>query len=189
MVLTPPKGQRTRPTADRIKENLFNIISPYVQGARFLDLFCGSGAIGIEALSRGADKSVFVDISPEAVRATKANLERTRLLARGEVLRMCCLGAVSLLTRDGREFDIVYLDPPYGQGLLEQALSALGKSSILSPKSIIIAEGDKDEKPPAEPLMLQDVREYGSTKLMIYTSKSPLTKSSTDTNAQFMETI
>ena len=166
-ILTAPKGQNTRPTADRIKENLFNIISPDIRDARFLDLFCGSGAIGIEALSRGAGEAVFVDISKEAVTVTQANLTRARLT--GQVVQMCTLAAISRLEHEGSSFDIIFLDPPYGMGLLCRTLDALGKSGILSPEGIIIAECHIDEpEPQAGPFIMQDVREYGSTRLIFY---------------------
>ena len=165
--LVAPRGQNTRPTADRVKENLFNIIAAHVPGARFLDLFCGSGAMGIEALSRGAKETVFVDISRDAINALNANLVRTRLS--GRVMPMCALAAVSALEREGRGFDLIFLDPPYGQGLLGQVLEALGKSNILQPDGIVIAECDKDEPiPDVGPLVLQDTREYGGTRLLFY---------------------
>ena len=166
-VLAAPTGQSTRPTADRIKENLFNIISPCIPGARFLDLFCGSGAIGIEALSRGTSEAVFVDASSEAVTVTKANLARARLT--GRVIHMCGIAAISQLEHEGSSFDIIFLDPPYGMGLLGQTLDALGRSRILSPEGILIAECHVDEpEPPAEPFILQDIREYGSTRMLFY---------------------
>ena len=163
--LIAPKGQNTRPTADRIKENLFNIISPYIQGARFLDLYCGSGAIGIEALSRGAREAVFVDVSKDAANVTLANLARTRLT--GRVMHMCSLAAISLLEREGKGFDIIFLDPPYGRNLMGPTLEALDKSNLLLPEGVLIAEIHVDEpKPQPETLILQDEREYGATRLI-----------------------
>ena len=164
-VLLAPEGHNTRPTADRVKENLFNIISPYVPGARFLDLYCGSGAIGIEALSRGAGEAVFVDASKDAIRVTNANLSRARLT--GLALTMCAIAAITRLEHEGFSFDIVFLDPPYGMGLISRTLDALGKSPLITPKSLVIAECPANEHPKmAEPLILQDVRDYGSTRLM-----------------------
>ena len=165
MALLAPKGQHTRPTADRIKENLFNIIGPYVTGAKFLDLFCGSGAIGIEALSRGAGEAVFVDASKSAVGITQSNLAKVRLP--GTVLHMNAVDAIIKLEQEGRVFDIIFLDPPYGLDLLNQALDALSRSNIISPETLIIAENAKGEQV-ATSLELQDIRAYGSTQLMFY---------------------
>ena len=165
--LAAPKGQNTRPTSDRIKENLFNIIAPYMPGAKFLDLFCGSGAIGIEALSRGADGAVFVDISKEAVNITQANLARAKLT--GAVTQNCTLAAIAQLKREGRRFDIIFLDPPYGMWLLEPVINNLDDGSLLAPEGLIIAECHVDEpRPQPKTLILQDEREYGNTRLMFY---------------------
>ena len=166
-VLLAPHGLNTRPTADRIKENLFNIISPYVPGARFLDLFCGSGAIGIEALSRGACEAVFVDTSKEAMNVTQANIVRTRLT--GLTMHMCTLAATSQLEGEGRAFDIIFLDPPYGSDMLGQTLKALDNSPLLCQDGILIAECSVNEEvPELAHLILQDTREYGNTRLMFY---------------------
>ena len=164
-VLSAPKGQSTRPTADRIKENLFNILAPDVPGARFLDLFCGSGAIGIEALSRGADMAVFVDSNREAVAVTGDNLARVRLGDKARVMHMCALKAISQLQAEGYVFDIVYLDPPYGARVLEQALTAL--CGILADGAIVVTETAKDENI-SSPLPLLFEREYGNTRLQFY---------------------
>ncbi|MCL2378274.1 MAG: 16S rRNA (guanine(966)-N(2))-methyltransferase RsmD [Defluviitaleaceae bacterium] len=166
--LAAPKGQDTRPTADRVKENLFNILAPNVAGSRFLDLFCGSGAIGIEALSRGAREAVFADSSRDAVSALTANLTRAKLT--GRILPMCALGAIPLLSSEGKGFDIIFLDPPYGQGLLGQALTMLAKSPLIPPTGIVIAECQANEAPPECGLALQDIRKYGGTQLMFYSS-------------------
>jgi len=164
--LAAPKGQDTRPTADRVKENLFNILAPYIAGSKFLDLFCGSGAIGIEALSRGAKEAVFADSSRDAIQALTANLTRAKLT--GRILPMCAMAAVSMLGNEGQEFDIIFLDPPYGKGLLAPALDALANSTIVSPTGIIVAECHTDEKAPESVLALQDIRVYGSTQLLFY---------------------
>ena len=167
MPLIAPKGQHTRPTSDRVKENLFNIIASDIRDARFLDLFSGSGAIGIEALSRGAREVVFADTSKDAINAIKSNLDRAKLTAR--VLSMCVLAAIPFLEQEGMVFDIIFLDPPYGASLLDQALCKLGNGVLLPADGIVIAECHIDEpKPEAGPLVLQDTREYGNTRLMFY---------------------
>jgi len=169
MVLSAPKGQNTRPTADRVKENLFNILVPYLPDSRFLDLFCGSGAIGIEALSRGAAESVFVDASAEAIKVTKANIARVKFESQARVLCTCAEKAISLLEREGRGFDIIYLDPPYGDDILVKVMGNMENSSILSANGILIIEC-ADKEPPMKLGFLEpyDIREYGNTRLEFY---------------------
>ena len=170
MSLLTPKGLGTRPTADRIKENMFNIIAPNVRYARFLDLYCGSGAIGIEALSRGAAEAVFVDASKAAAHITQINLARTGYTEGTKVLRMCAFEAISQLKREGREFDIIFLDPPYGEGLLSRTIDALGNSGLLSAKGILIAECAIAEPQNSTNFFeLYDMRTYGNTRLKFYT--------------------
>ena len=168
-VLTAPEGQQTRPTADRVKENLFNIISPYVRDAVFLDLFCGSGAIGIEALSRGAGGVVFVDNSEVALNATKVNLTRTKLTSRAKVLNASALAAVAYLEKNNFSFDIIFMDPPYGQAILNQTLDAICNSTLLRPNGILIIECSTDTLALEAPLLaLKDMREYGGSRLVFF---------------------
>ena len=168
-LLSAPKGQNTRPTADRVKENAFNIIATQLHGAIVLDLFCGSGAIGIEALSRGAAHAVFVDTSVDAVNVTEENLQHVRFTDRAQVLNMCALKAIDRLKKKGMKFDIIYLDPPYGVGLLDEAMQALALSDLLAPDGMIIAEYDKDEPPPSHTSFhMLDQRKYGNTRVSFY---------------------
>ncbi|MCL1787626.1 MAG: 16S rRNA (guanine(966)-N(2))-methyltransferase RsmD [Defluviitaleaceae bacterium] len=171
--LVAPKGLDTRPTADMAKESLFNIIAADISGTRFLDLYCGSGAIGLEALSRGAKEAVFVDSGKPAVAATTQNLEKTRLTQRGQVLDMPVAKAISMLDSSGQVFDIIFLDPPYDTGLLPQTLTQLAATNLLHPASIIIAETDAkiyEANPFATPsaLELTDTRLYGRTCFLFY---------------------
>ena len=109
-------GLDTRPTTDRIKETLFNMINPLLYDCSFLDLFAGSGAIGIEALSRGAARAVFVEKNPEAVRVIRGNLVTTRLEAKAEVYPMDVFRALGRLEGEG-PFDVIFMDPPYRKDL------------------------------------------------------------------------
>lgn len=136
-------GLDTRPTIDKIKETLFNILAPYVPGAMFLDLFCGSGGIGIEALSRGALKCAFVDNSSKAVRCLKDNLAFTKLYDDAIILQKNALAAINELALRKMKFDIVYIDPPYFEELEEETLSALASSGLIDNESIIIIEATK----------------------------------------------
>lgn len=132
-------GLDTRPTTDRIKETLFNMIDPWLAGCSFLDLFAGSGGIGIEALSRGAKRAVFVEKNPKAVQCIKDNLIHTRLLERSEVLALDVLSALNRL--EGREpFDYIFMDPPYDQLLERQVLEYLADSSLLAEDAVVIVE-------------------------------------------------
>ena len=140
--LVTPAGRNTRPTTDRIKETLFNMLSPYIQGCRFLDLFSGSGAIGIEALSRGAASAVFVDSGWEAVRCIEANLAKTHLQENARVMKAEVSSAVRQLGRDGRKFDVIFMDPPYGHQLEKKAMQAIAESGCAQDDVLIIIEAD-----------------------------------------------
>lgn len=136
------EGMDTRPTTDRIKETLFNMISPYLSDCDFLDLFSGSGAIGIEALSRGARRAVFVEKNPKAVSCIRENLKFTRLEEGAQILAKDVLSAISEL--DGRGgFDYIFLDPPYLQNLERDVLRKLKGTDLVDEKSVIIIEAAK----------------------------------------------
>ncbi len=134
------EGLETRPTTDRIKETLFNMLAGDLYGCVFLDLFSGSGAIGIEALSRGAEKAVFVEKSSEAVKCIQYNLERTRLKLQAEVVRQDCLSAIRTLSQRYPHFDIVFMDPPYRQDLEFKVLGLLADISSVDQDTQIIIE-------------------------------------------------
>ena len=133
-------GDSTRPTSNRIKETLFNILQPVIQGSRFLDLFAGSGAIGIEALSRGAREAVFVENSRAACACIQDNLMRTHLKDRAIVMTTDVMAAVGRLSAAGKPFDIIFLDPPYDAGYEEAVLQKLAASPLVSEDTLIIAE-------------------------------------------------
>ena len=138
--LVAPEGKDTRPTTDRIKETLFNIIQTEVPGAEFLDLFSGSGGIGIEALSRGAKSAVFVEIAKEALNCIDINLKKTKLKDYAVVLPMEVSYGITKLGRMGRNFDIIYMDPPYRKGLESKVLDVLADSNIIKEGTLIIVE-------------------------------------------------
>lgn len=135
-------GVETRPTTDRIKETLFNILQPEIPACRFLDLFSGSGGIGIEALSRGAEFAVFVDKNPKACTCIKDNLTFTKLIKDSKVFCMDALQAVRALEGEP-VFDCIFMDPPYGMELEKQVLAGLMKSSVADKNTLIIVEADK----------------------------------------------
>ncbi len=133
------EGLDTRPTTDRIKETLFNMISEYIADSSFLDLFSGSGAIGIEALSRGAEHAVFVEQSKAATACIRNNLKATKLENHAEVLEMHVLSALKML-ENRRTFDYIFMDPPYDKFLEKSVLEYLSSSDLLSEDGIIIVE-------------------------------------------------
>lgn len=144
--LVTPKGMETRPTTDRIKETLFNILQNDLYGCSFLDLFAGSGAIGIEALSRGADGAVFVDNSKEATSCIKENLAKTHLAGKGTVLSQDCVSAIKMLDAKNMRFDIIFMDPPYQLGVEKEILEALTESSIADVDTQVIIEAALDRE-------------------------------------------
>ena len=136
-------GPETRPTTDRIKETLFNMLQMDVPGCRFLDLYAGSGAIGIEALSRGASKVVFVDKSKACTDVIKANLKFTRLEEDAEVITGGVLETIAALGNRNERFDIIFMDPPYDHELEKQVLLALQGRSFVDEDTVIIVEASK----------------------------------------------
>jgi 16S rRNA (guanine966-N2)-methyltransferase len=165
--LQAPPGEATRPTSDRVREALFSVLGERVHGARVLDLFAGSGALGIEALSRGAAEATFVDSAPAAIRAIRANLQAVgadALVRRADARRF--LGSASSAAR---QYDLVFLDPPYGlAGRLGRELTA-ALPAVLAPGAAVVAESDR--RAPLElGLPLEDERRYGDTLIRIHAS-------------------
>lgn len=156
-----------RPTTDRIKETLFNILQFDLAGINFLDLFAGSGAIGIEALSRGAKFATFVDNNDKAIKVIKENLEHTGLLERANVIRGDAALALENLSRNKVTYDIVFMDPPYDKGLYVPVMERLSKSNLINENSkIIIETGIKDRVEEVEKFgyEIYRVKEYKGKK-------------------------
>ena len=167
VALKTPDGMTTRPTTDRVKEALFSIIQFEIPGARVLDLFGGTGQLGIEALSRGAASAVFVDAGEPACRLIRENLKRTRLEPCARVIRSDYL---EYLSRCRERFDIIFLDPPYAEVFLENALKRITEIDILQSGGIIVAERPLGKELPWE---FQDYTrsrdyKYGKTLLTVY---------------------
>jgi len=140
--LKTPDGLKTRPTADRVKEAMFSVIQFDIPGASVLDLFGGTGQLGIEALSRGAGKAVFVDAGEDACRLIKENLKRSKLENKGTVLKS---DYMDYLSRCKDRFDIIFLDPPYAEVFLENSLNKLSQIDILQTGGIIVTERSIDK--------------------------------------------
>lgn len=143
--LKTAQGSHTRPTTDRIKETLFNMLQPNLYEAEFLDLFAGSGGIGIEAISRGAENAVFIENDKEAVECIKENLNKTKLETQAEVLFMDVLTGIRKLAGK-KVFSIVFIDPPYKEGFEEPVLMELAKNKIIDCDTLIIIEAALDTK-------------------------------------------
>jgi 16S rRNA (guanine966-N2)-methyltransferase len=151
-----------RPSADRLREALFARIDP--EDAAVLDLYAGSGALGIEALSRGAASAVFVEQAPHCAAVVRDNLAALELGARSEVVVADALRALGRLERQGRRFDLVLLDPPYASDEAARSLAALARSELLPEGAMVVVESSRRRPPPAvEGLELVDVRRYGDT--------------------------
>lgn len=165
--LKTPEGMQTRPTADRVKEALFSIIQFELPGAKVLDLFGGTGQLGIEALSRGAASAVFVDASENACKLIRENLRRTKLEGQGRVVRS---DYMEFLKRNREHYNIILLDPPYAEVFLENALKCIAEIDILETDGIIITERPLDKELPWEYEGYQRSRDYkyGKTLLTVY---------------------
>lgn len=145
-LLKTPEGLETRPTTDRTKETLFNILNAYLADCNFLDLFSGSGAIGIEALSRGASFAVFSDTSKAAIDCIQANLTATHLKEKASVLQKDALSVIRAMEVSNKVFDVIFMDPPYDNELEKKVLEALEQSSIINQDTLIVVEASLKTK-------------------------------------------
>jgi 16S rRNA (guanine966-N2)-methyltransferase len=163
--LKAPPGDATRPTSDRVREALFSILGRRTHDARVLDLFAGSGALGLEALSRGADSVTFVDDAAPAVKAIHANLQA--LGATAKVRRAEALRFLAASSRSGAQYDLLFLDPPYREA--ERLAPPLSEAlpAVLAPGAVVVAESDR-RAPLTLTLPLTDERRYGDTLIRIY---------------------
>lgn len=167
VTLKTPDGMQTRPTTDRVKEALFSIIQFDIPNACVLDLFGGTGQLGIEALSRGAKRAVFVDEREDACRLIKENLRRTRMEQDGQVVRSDYL---AYLSRCREKFDLIFLDPPYAEVFLENSLKQITEIDILQSGGIIVAERPLGKDLPWEFSGFTRSKDYkyGKTLLTLY---------------------
>jgi 16S rRNA (guanine966-N2)-methyltransferase len=159
----PPKGE-TRPTGDRVREAAFNLIGP-LDGSRVLDLYAGSGALGLEALSRGAESAVFVESDRDACRTIERNLEKLRL--QGTVLCVDVLRALVAEAAAGRQYDLVLVDPPYRMFSTAQTPLAAYLPTVLAEDGLLVVETDARTEPEL-PLVKRTSRRYGSARLTLF---------------------
>ena len=160
-----PTGLATRPTSDRAREAAFNLIGP-VDGASVLDLFAGSGAMGLEALSRDAASAVFVEADPAACRAIERNLDKLRL--RGTVICADALRALATEAGARRRYDLVLLDPPYGSLPEMQTALATYLPAVLAPDGLVVVETEARLEPELPPLRLRTSRRYGAPRITLF---------------------
>ncbi|KIL35251.1 DNA methyltransferase [Cohnella kolymensis] len=168
-------GSNTRPTTDKVKESMFSIIGPYFDEERVLDLFAGTGALGIEALSRGAGSAVFIDANSQSVEVVRRNLESTKLSGKAEVYRNDSRRALKALERKGVPFHIVFLDPPYVMKDCDELLKEMASRGLLADGALVVVEHHPDVKYEDRFAGFERTRyaEYGETALSIYTYQMP----------------
>ena len=170
IILKTPKGMNTRPTIDRTKEALFSIILPYIKDAIILDLFSGTGSLGLEALSRGAKYAYLNDYSRECNKIIKENISKCKIDDNYQVLQMNFINAIKHIKNMSNKIDIVFLDPPYKKGLITTSIENLHDSDIINKDGLIICEYDKNEEIEEKILsfVLVDKRKYGIANIAIY---------------------
>jgi 16S rRNA (guanine966-N2)-methyltransferase len=159
------KGSETRPTTDRLKETLFNIINLEIKNSNFLDLFSGSGAIGIEALSRGAKECHFVELSKECCKIINANLINTNLINKATVINCDCQ---TYIKSTNKKFDIIFIDAPYSLGVIPKLLQYIVSLKLLNDNGFIIVEqSSKDEIPETEGLEIFKIKKFKTTAFVL----------------------
>ena len=171
---SPRQGRGVRPLTDQVREALFNILADKTFDSYFLDLFAGTGAVGIEALSRGAKLSIFVELNRQVVGVIRQNLELTGFSDRAEVYAVDVLRAVTLLHNKGAKFDLIFLGAPYDSPLLEKVLVKLSEADLVKPDGLIIAEHRKHCQLAASYGRYEQCRSsrYGETILSFYKEKN-----------------
>jgi 16S rRNA (guanine966-N2)-methyltransferase len=179
--LVTPKGPALRPTSDRVKQSIFNILGEEVEGKVVLDLFAGTGNLGIEALSRGAKKVSFVEKSRQALRLIKKNLLQCGMMGQSEIVPKDVNRAIGILNERGESFDLILMDPPYGKGLIQKTLLKLQSNRIHRDESILVIEHNRREPLPKtiEGWNLIRERAIGDTVISFLTPRLP-----TDTQVQ-----
>jgi 16S rRNA (guanine966-N2)-methyltransferase len=163
-------GDFTRPTGDKLKETLFNMIGPYFTGGKVLDLYAGSGALGIEAVSRGMDAAVLVDKSRSAIKVISENIEMTKEAKKFEALHTTADAALSQLANRHEQFTLVFLDPPYEEQTIEQDISKMIQHDLLNEVALIVCETADGVTLPEqiEDIKLWQTRDFRNTKITIY---------------------
>lgn len=162
-------GDDIRPTTDRVKESIFNVIQSYIADAEILDMFCGSGALSFEALSRGAKHAVCLDTDKRSVEVIKKNAENLNFADKCEIINISCFDYTE---KADRKFDVIFLDPPYNKGFIEPALRKIAERGLLTDNGIAVLESDNtDYHGEIDGLKIIKQKKYGRTYITIYTIK------------------
>jgi len=163
------KGDNTRPTTDKIKENVFNIMGQFFDGGYVLDLFAGSGNLGIEALSRGMDQAVFIDMNAKAIKVIKENIAHLALQGQTEVYRNDAFKALHVLAKKGEKFDLIFLDPPYGKISMTELLDVIITNDLLIDGGLVMCEYGAGMDVQYEVSTLKEMRRevYGTIEILI----------------------
>jgi 16S rRNA (guanine966-N2)-methyltransferase len=172
--LKVPKGQAVRPTSDRVKEALFNILPHDLSGIKLLDLFAGTGNVSIEAISRGAAEAILIDSSAESGKVIRENLRRVRFTDRASIRIVPVSQALRSLARRGESFDMIFLDPPYQRNCVKACLETIARENLLRASGTLVVEHSAREQPKPEygSLILKDQRNYGDTWLSFFKYKA-----------------
>ena len=160
-----PKGLGTRPTSDRVRENVFNLVAPWVESARVLDLYAGSGAMGLEALSRGARTVVFVEAEADAVRAIERNLDKLHLTG-ATILRLDATKGLAQESAAGRKYDLVLADPPYAMTDYDTLARYLPR--VLAEDGLLVFESAARTEPELPGLAVRTTRRYGAARVTVF---------------------
>lgn len=171
--LTALKGDNTRPTSDKVKESIYNIINPYIYDARFLDLFSGTGNMGLEAVSRGAEKAVLVEKHRPCFKIIQDNITKTRLGDRVELLKSDVYTAIKRLSSENEKFDIIFMDPPYSKDLVRPCLEGISNGNLLDDDGIIIIEHDTKDliEDKIGNLVKYREKKYGNTMISFFSKE------------------
>lgn len=163
-------GKNTRPTTDKVKEAIFSMIGPYFDGGWALDLFAGTGGLGIEALSRGTDKAVFIDLEGASIEVVKQNVGAAGMAGRAEIYRTEAVRAVKALAKRSLKFGLVFLDPPYRMKDMDELMAELASRGLLEADATIVVEHDADHRYPEAFAGYRQLRHtrYGDTAVTIY---------------------
>ncbi|TVX94028.1 16S rRNA (guanine(966)-N(2))-methyltransferase RsmD [Paenibacillus agilis] len=166
-------GMNTRPTTDKVKEALFSMIGPYFDGGTVLDLFAGTGGLGIEALSRGIDHAVFIDMDPKAIETIKHNVNAARVAEKAEIFRNDAKRALKAMAKRDMKFDLVFMDPPYRMTDADEMLTTMLEQEMLSEHAIIVIEHDSNHTYPEHIGSMTCFRnaKYGEIALSLYKKK------------------
>lgn len=163
------KGHNTRPTTDKIKENIFNIMGQFFDGGHVLDLFAGSGNLGIEALSRGMDHAVFIDMNADAIKTIKENIANLKLEEQTEVYRNDAFKALNVLAKKGVKFDLIFLDPPYDRISMTELLTVIMEKKLLNKDGLIMCEYGEGANVQYDGSNLKEIKHetYGTIEILI----------------------